>query len=122
MQAFPCVLPCDAVHVCSFCNAAQAVRHYGGEVVACKKCEDQLWAMFEAEPYAYDANFAHTSASSYSGAKKMKLDQQSSHTLMDETCKRFYPWVLSKWSQAIQAQSATASGTTDSSAQKFNPY
>ena len=125
MQAFPCALPYDAVHVCCFCNAAHhgsSLRHYGEQCVCCKACEDQLWGMFEAEPYAYDACFAHTSTSSYSGAKKMKLDQPCSHTLMDEKCKRFYPWVLSQWHQATKAQSATSSGTTDYSAQKSPPY
>ena len=118
MQAFPCMLGSNVV-ACSFCADAPATKHFGDTCFACYKCEQVLWATFDQEPFDYNANFAHTSTSSYSAAKKQKLDQQSAWTLADEKCKRFYPWVMEKWRQA-SAQSATTSAPR--SVEKWAPY
>ena len=111
-------LDCMDSHKCVFCgydNSApdpqmggwfRRIKHFGNDCKVCEVCQEVLWKEHDKNNEGYIANFAESAQGVYAGAKKQRLSHPSGQTLMNEKCKAFTDFVVSRYHQHAQKQEA----------------
>ena len=99
-------LDCMDSHKCVFCGCFRRVKHFGNDCKVCEVCQEVLWKEHDKNNEGYIANFAESAQGVYAGAKKQRLSENSESTLMDEKCKAFTNYVVTRYNQLTAAQEA----------------